>query len=130
LAAAKGAERVGGRPAAADGENLVAEALTALRIEYAVLLEKAVRVRGQHLGPLVAVIPRGVASTEDVAEAVREAVVRRREKHGDLLAHLFEQLQDIAAARGIEVGVHAHVEEPELDLAQHGETALEVLRRE
>ena len=52
----------------------------ALGIEHAVLLEQAVGVGGQHLGPLVAVVARRVAAGENVREAVRETVVGRRDQ--------------------------------------------------
>src|SRR6476660_2309747 len=72
LAPAEGAERFRGRPAAADRENFVAEALPGARVEDAVFLEEGIGVRREHFRPLVAVVARGVAAREDVREAVRE----------------------------------------------------------
>src|SRR6185312_586689 len=80
LAPAEGAERLGRGAAAADGENLVAEARAGARIEHALrvpgriarFLERAERIRRQDLRPLVAVVARRIAACEDVAEAVRE----------------------------------------------------------
>ena len=67
-------------------------------------------------------------------EAVREAVVGRWPQHGDAAAHLFEQLLRGARRGGIaptggrvKIRMQAHVEHRELDLAQHGEAALEIL---
>ena len=45
-------------------------------VEHAGLLERRERVGREHLGPLVAVVAGRVAAAEDVAEPVREAVVR------------------------------------------------------
>jgi hypothetical protein len=90
FAAAEGLEGFERRAAAADGEDLVPEALAGLGVEHAALgaaalLEGGEGVGGQHLGPLVAVVAGRVAAGEDVAEAVGEAVPFGRGEHGDFL---------------------------------------------
>src|SRR5918994_5493361 len=84
LAAAEGLERFRRRPAAADAEDLVAESGADLRIQDAVLFEEAVGVGRKHFGPLIAVVPGRVSASEDMREAIREAVVGRRLEHRDL----------------------------------------------
>src|SRR5262245_39604266 len=92
LAPAEGLERLDRGAAAADGENFVAETRARAFVEDPVLLEQAVGVRRQHLSPLVAVIAGSVRPGKDVREIVQEAVVLRRNDHGDLGADLLEQL--------------------------------------
>src|SRR5262249_26581713 len=65
--------------AASQREDRVAEAAPGLaQAIVARLEERAVRVGGQHLGSLVAEIPRGVASGEDVREAAQEPGLGQR----------------------------------------------------
>src|SRR5215831_5975381 len=83
LAPAEGLERLDRGAAPADGENLVAETRAYAFVEDPVFLEQAVCVGGQHLRPLVAVIAGGVRPGKDVREIIQEAVVLRRNDHGD-----------------------------------------------
>ena len=111
-------------------EDLAPEARADLGVEHALLLEQAVGVGRQHLGPLVAVVAGRVAAGEDVREAVREAVVRRRDHHRHLAPDLLEQLQRRRASRRVEVVMQVHVEQRELQLPHELQAALEVLGRQ
>src|SRR5258706_3266548 len=91
--AAKRLERFERRAAAADCKNLVAESQTGAGVEHAVLFEQAVGVRGEHLGPFITIVTGSVSSREDVREIIEEAVVLRRNDHGDFRPNLVEELQ-------------------------------------
>src|SRR5688572_15376601 len=75
LSAAEGDERLERGAASPAREHLVTEAGAGLRIEHPGLDERLVRIGGEYLGPLVAVVARRVSAREDVLELVREAVV-------------------------------------------------------
>src|SRR6185437_9878901 len=83
-AAAELDESFQGIPAAAPREDGIEEALRGGVVEDAPLLEGGEGVGGQDLGPLVAVVPGGVAAGEDVPEAVGEAVPLRCGHHRHL----------------------------------------------
>src|SRR4051812_2076691 len=86
LAAAEGDKGFERGTAAARSQHLTAEARAGLRIEHAVLLEGAVGIGRKHLGPLVAVVARGIRAREDVGELVREAVVGGHREYRHLRA--------------------------------------------
>src|ERR1700730_11819372 len=79
--AAKCDKRLQRGPASPASEHLVPEPATRLRRQHALFLEQAVGVSGKHLGPLVAVIARGITAGENMAESVREAAILRRPRH-------------------------------------------------
>ena len=89
-------------------------------------LEGGVGVGTEHLGPFVAVVARGIAAGEDVAEAVRNARERGHGQHGHFGAHLFSQGLDVGG--GVVLGMQQHVEQREFDLAQRLQAALVVAR--
>src|SRR5690606_5205798 len=93
------------------------------------LLERSIRVRGEDFRPLVAVVTGGVATGEDVREAVLEAVPGWHGKEGDLLADRIEHRLDTVVIPDFTC-VQLHVEQRELDLAESAHAGLEVLRRE
>ena len=134
VASAEGSEGLRRRPAAAHGQDLVAEALSGAPVEHAFgsarFLEGAERVGRKHLGPLVAVVARGIATGEDMREVVRETVVCRRHEHCDLLANLVEHVLRTATTVRVEIEVQVHVEEGELHLPQDLQSRLEVLGRD
>src|ERR1700675_2865890 len=68
-------------PASPPSEHLVPEPATRRRRQHTLFLEHAVGVSRKHLGPLVAVVARGITAGENVAEAVREAPILRRPWH-------------------------------------------------
>src|SRR4051812_9678516 len=125
-AAAKRNEGLERRPAAANGQDLVAEALPGIGIEYAAFLKKAERIGRQHFGPLVTVVTRGISAREYVREALRESIERRRNDDGDLAAHVGEQILHGRAALRIEVEMQMQIEQREFDLAHHVQTTLEI----
>ncbi|KAF1858236.1 hypothetical protein Lal_00014736 [Lupinus albus] len=135
FAAAEGLERVERRARAAHGQDLAVEALARLveqrsAARFDGFLERRIRVRRQHLGPLVAVIAGRVAAREDVAERMLEAVERRRDQDGELVAHVVDEVLHRLLAVRVEVVVQVHVDQRELHLAQGLHAGLEVLRRE
>src|SRR5690606_35067150 len=87
-----------------------------LRIEHTRLLERGERVRGEHLGPLVAVVPGCIAAAEDVRERAREAVVLGRANHGDLAPDVVEQRVGPREVGGLVGDVQQEVEQRELEL--------------
>ncbi len=92
FAAAEFDERLERIAAAAARQDAVEETRGGRAVEGAWPKECAEGIGGQHLGPLVAVVTRGVAAGEDVREAVRVAVPFRDARHGDLGAHFGQQL--------------------------------------
>src|SRR6202521_5488348 len=127
LAPAESDEGFEGRAAAAGAKHLTAEAFTDLGVEHSALLERAIGVRRKDLGPLVAVVARGIAAGEDVGELVGKAAVCARRNHRDLRANLREQGEDVVL-RGVESEMQSHVEEREFKLAYELHAALEILR--
>ena len=93
-------------------------------------LEQAVGVGGQHFRPLITVITGRIAAGEDVREALREAVEFGRDQHRHFGAYFVEKLQYGFTLARIKAAVHQHVEQGEFDLAQRGQSALEILRGE
>src|SRR5689334_20488452 len=94
------------------------------------LLEQAVSIGREHFGPLVAVVARGVAACEHMAERMHEAVVGGPGNHGDFAPDGVEHClwrRPLAATVGVVRVVQEHVEERELELTHHGESALKVL---
>ena len=57
------------------------------RIFQSRFFESPKGVRGEHFGPLVAVVARRVPSTENMAEAAQEAVLIQQRKHSVALGH-------------------------------------------
>src|ERR1700680_5242775 len=84
--AAKCDKRLQRGPASPASEHFVPEPATRLRRQHALFLKQAVGVSGKHLGPLVAVIARGITAGENMAESVREAPILRRPRHDRELA--------------------------------------------
>src|SRR6266498_131185 len=113
FAAAKRLERFERRTAAADGEDLVAEARTGPGVEHALLLEQAVGVGREHFGPLVAVVAGRVATGEDMREIVQEAVVSGRDRNGDLRPDFLQQLKRRLCSLRVVVVVQVHVDQRE-----------------
>src|SRR5262245_40693597 len=94
-------------------EDAVAELVTGRTVEHAPRLELRERVGGEHLGPLVRIVPRCVAAREDVAEAVLEAVPGWWNEERDLAPDAIEAFLHGLGAPRLEGGVQAHVEERE-----------------
>ena len=128
LAAAEGAEAVHRRAAATGFEDLAAKALADLGVEQPLFLESCECIGREYLGPLVAVVPGRVTTGKDVREGVLEAVERRRRVDGHLGPNLVDHC--LHPARRVGLGVQAHVDQRELDLAQRLQPALEVARRQ
>jgi len=125
LAAAEldeGRERIA---ASAARENAVEKALRRLPIEGTGFPEGREGIGGQDLGPLVAVVAGGIAASKDVREAVRVAVPLGHARDRDRRTHLGQQGVGAPAALRVVLGVHAHVEQRELHLAERLESGLE-----
>src|SRR4029079_10870532 len=119
IAATEGPERLYRRPAATgfkDGLSIFSSGFNARQPVFTHgLLECGVGVGTQDLGPLVAVVPGGVASSKNVTESMCGAAEIGRLDHRDFLAYLREQGHEVL--RWVVIGVQLHVKECELDLA-------------
>ena len=82
-------------------------------------------VGGQHFGPLVAVVARGIAPREDVGEALRETVVVDLRRHADVFPDVGEYLHKVNF--GVARAVNPHVKEGKLQLPHAEESGVEVL---
>src|SRR5690606_41152377 len=80
--------------AAASFQDAREKAPRDIRVEDACFFERAERIRGEHFRPLVTVVARGIAAGEDVLEAVREAIERRRYDDGDVATDFLEDTHD------------------------------------
>mmetsp|Transcript_27760 Transcript_27760/g.65566 ORF Transcript_27760/g.65566 Transcript_27760/m.65566 type:complete len:616 (+) Transcript_27760:208-2055(+) len=132
VAAAEGAEHLGGMLAAAQGEHGVAEAAAdgahLLLVVEADLLEGGEGVGRQDLGPLVRVVARRVAASEDVPERAEEAVLLQRRQHrhrgGEAPLHVEGGLRGVGRVVPM---VQLHVERAEVELPAHDHARLECL---
>ena len=105
----------------------VTERRSSVAVEYPFLLEEREGVGCQHLGPLVAVISRGVTACEDMGESVAHssALHRGRDLHGSHRGAL-EGLY-LALVRLLE-RMPSHVGQPERELTHVGVGRQIVLR--
>ncbi|KAG1321151.1 hypothetical protein G6F63_013922 [Rhizopus arrhizus] len=124
-AATEGLEVLRSRTAAAARQDFIAEARTGFSQCLRCFLERGVGIGAEHLGPLVAVVTRRVATGENVAELVREAVPDRRMVHRHVRTHAIEQREN-AVLRRLELAVQQHVEQAEFQLAHGGHAAVEI----
>src|SRR5450755_1847244 len=107
--AAKGNKRLQRGPASPPGEHLVAKARAHHGRQDALLLEQAVGVSRKDLGPQVAVVARGIAAGENVAESMRTAVLHRLRNHRDFASYLLQQLER-RCLTGRKIVMQKHVE--------------------
>jgi hypothetical protein len=77
FAATEGGEGFNRGPLAAAREDFAAQARAGFRVEHAFFFKGRIGIGRQYFRPLVAVITRCIAASEDMAEALREAVVER-----------------------------------------------------
>src|SRR5690349_9354355 len=106
----------------------VEEALRDALVEHALFLEGREGIGAEHFGPLVAVVTRRVAASEDVAEVVWHAIELGQCEDGHLIAHLAEDLADARSARRVVFGVQPEIEQRELELANRRKTGMESAR--
>mmetsp|Transcript_9886 Transcript_9886/g.28036 ORF Transcript_9886/g.28036 Transcript_9886/m.28036 type:complete len:466 (-) Transcript_9886:797-2194(-) len=94
------------------------------------VLERPERVRGHHLRPLVAVVPRRVPAGEDVREGAQEAVLLQRQLvRAVLLGHAALHVEDALVAGRVVPRVQLHVEHAEGELpARHHAGVVRLLR--
>ena len=116
------------RAARTDREELAAEAIASSAVNHTLFLEFAERVGRQQLRPQIAVVTSGVAAGEDVAEAMRETLPRRRMHHRDLLAYLFEHDQRTGALFRIVFEMQQEIEQGEFQLANQEQAGMKVAR--
>src|SRR5690606_31079691 len=95
----------------------------------ACFFERAERIRGEHFRPLVTAVAGGIAAGEDVLEAVREAIERRRYDDGDVATDFLEDTHDAVRILRL-LAVDAQIEQREFELTDCLHAGLESARAE